>query len=61
MINEVTCYFSLRFCVVQLITQEKMPPKRMYFSLVERVDVIELNDKNRSAHKIAKDFVVGKT
>ena len=31
------------------------------FTLVERVKVIELNNKNRSARKIADDFGVGKT
>ena len=30
-------------------------------TLVERVKVIELNNKNRSARKIAEDFGVGKT
>ena len=38
-----------------------MPPKRKFLTLLERVKVIELNNKNRSAHKIAKDFGVGKT
>ena len=38
-----------------------MPPKRKCFTLVERVKVIELNNKNRRARKIAKDFGVGKT
>ena len=37
-----------------------MPPKRMFLTLVERVKVIELNNKN-SACKIAGDFGVGKT
>ena len=37
-----------------------MPPKRKFLSLVERVKVIELNNNNRSARKIAKDFGVGK-
>ena len=37
-----------------------MPPKRKFLSLVERVKVIELNNKNRSACKIARDFGVGK-
>ena len=46
--NEGTClYFALRFCVVQLVTQVKMPHKRKFFSLVERVKVIELNNKNK--------------
>ena len=34
-----------------------MPPKRKFLTLVERVKVIELNNKNRSA----EDFGVGKT
>ena len=38
-----------------------MQPKRKFLSLVERVKVIELNNKNRSARKIAEDFGVGKT
>ena len=38
-----------------------MPPKRKFLTLVERVMVIELNNKNRSARKIAEDFGVGKT
>ena len=38
-----------------------MPPKRKFLTLVERVKVIELNNKNRSARKRAKDFGVGKT
>ena len=38
-----------------------MPPKRKFLTLVERVKVIELNNKNRSARKIAEDFGVGKT
>ena len=37
-----------------------MPPKRKFFTLVERVKVIEFNNKNRSARKIANDFGVGK-
>ena len=36
-----------------------MPPQRKFLTLVERVKVIELNNKNRSARKI--DFGVGKT
>ena len=38
-----------------------MPPKRKFLTLVERVKVIELNNKDRSARKIAKDLGVGKT
>ena len=38
-----------------------MPPKRKFLKLVERVKVIELNNKNRSACTIAVDFGVGKT
>ena len=38
-----------------------MPPKRKFLTLVERVKVWELNNKNRSACKIAEDFGVGKT
>ena len=38
-----------------------MPPQRKFPTLVERVKVIELNNKNRSACKIAEDFGVGKT
>ena len=38
-----------------------MPPKRRLLTLVESVKVIELNNKNRSARKIADDFGVGKT
>ena len=38
-----------------------MPPQRKFLTLVERVKVIELNNKNRSARKIAEDFGVGKT
>ena len=38
-----------------------MPPKRKSLTLVERVKVIELNNKNGSARKIAKDFGVRKT
>ena len=35
--------------------------KFLTFKLVERVKVIELNNKNRSARKIAEDFGVRKT
>ena len=38
-----------------------MPPKRKFLTLVERVKVIELNNKSRRARKIAEDFGVGKT
>ena len=38
-----------------------MPPIRKFLTLVERVEVRELNNKNRSAPKIAEDFGVGKT
>ena len=40
-----------------------MPHKRKFLSLVERVKVIEseINNKNRSACKIAEYFGVGKT
>ena len=38
-----------------------MPPKSKFLTLVERVKVIDLNNKNRSARKIAEDFGVGKT
>ena len=38
-----------------------MPPKRRFLTLVDRVKLIELNNKNRSARKIAEDFGVGKT
>ena len=38
-----------------------MPPKSKFLTLGERVQVIELNNKNRSAYKIAEDFGVGKT
>ena len=38
-----------------------MPPKRTFLTLVEKVKVIELNNKNRGARKIAEDFAVGKT
>ena len=38
-----------------------MPPKRKFLTLVERVKLIELINKNRSARKIADDFGVGKT
>ena len=38
-----------------------MPPKRKFLTLVERVKVIGLNNKNRSARKITEDFGVGKT
>ena len=37
-----------------------MPPKRKFLTLVERVKVIELNNKNRSARKIAEDLGVVK-
>ena len=37
-----------------------MPPKTKFLTLVESVQVIELNNKNRSACKIAEDFGVGK-
>ena len=37
-----------------------MPPKRKFLTLVKRVKVIEPNNKNRSARKIAKDFGFGK-
>ena len=33
-----------------------MPPKRKMLTLVERVKVIELNNKNRSARKIAEEL-----
>ena len=36
-----------------------MPPTRKFLSLVERVKVIELNNRNISTHKIAEDFGVG--
>ena len=38
-----------------------MPPKKKFLILVERVKVIELNKKNRSACKIGEHFGVGKT
>ena len=38
-----------------------MPPKRKFLTLVERVKVKELNNKKRSAPKIAEDFGVEKT
>ena len=38
-----------------------MPPKSKFLTLVERVKLIELNNKNRSARKIAEVFGVGKT
>ena len=38
-----------------------MPPKRKFLTLVERVKVKELNNKNRSAPKIAENFGVEKT
>ena len=38
-----------------------MPPKRKFLTLVERVKVIEINNKSRSARKVAEDFGVGKT
>ena len=38
-----------------------MPPKRKFLTLVERVKVIKLNNKNRSARKIDEDFGVGKS
>ena len=38
-----------------------MPHKRKFLSLVERVKVIEINNKNRSACKIVKDFGVHRT
>ena len=38
-----------------------MPPKMKFLTLEERVKVIELNNKRRSARKIAKNFGVGKT
>ena len=38
-----------------------MPPKRKFLTLVEGGKVIELNNKNRSAHKMTEDFGVGKT
>ena len=44
-----------------MITCVEMPPKRKFLTLVERVKVIELNNTNRSARKIAEDFGVGKT
>ena len=37
-----------------------MPPKRKFLTLVERVKVVELNSKSRSARKIAMDFGFGK-
>ena len=42
-----------RCCVVQLITQVTMSPKKKFLSVVERVKVIELNNKNKSDCKIA--------
>ena len=36
-----------------------MPPKRKFLTVVEIVKVRELNNKNRSACKIAMDFGVG--
>ena len=38
-----------------------MPPKRKFLTLVEGVKVKELNNKIRSACKIAEDIGVGKT
>ena len=38
-----------------------MPPKRKFLTLVERVKVIDLNNTNKGASKIAEDFGVGKT
>ena len=38
-----------------------MPPRRKFLTLVERIKVIELNNKNRSARALAEDFAVGKT
>ena len=38
-----------------------MSLKRKFLTLVERVEVIELNNKNGSARKIDEDFGVGKT
>ena len=38
-----------------------MPPKRKFLSFVERVKVIELDNKNRRACKTAENFGVGKT
>ena len=38
-----------------------MPPIRKFLTLVERIKVRELNNKNRSARKIAEDFGVRKT
>ena len=37
-----------------------MPPKRKFPTLVERVKVIELNHKNKSACKIAGDLELEK-
>ena len=37
-----------------------MPPKKKCITFVERVKVIELNNKNRSARRIANDFGVVK-
>ena len=38
-----------------------MPHERKFLSLIERVKVIEINDKNRSTCKIVEDFGVRKT
>ena len=38
-----------------------MPPKGKFLTLVERAKVIELNNKNGSSSKTAKDLEVGKT
>ena len=38
-----------------------MPHKRKFFSLVERVKVIELNNKNKRGCRRFGDFGVGKT
>ena len=38
-----------------------MPPKSKFLTLVERVQVIELDNNNRCTRKIAEDFGVGKT
>ena len=38
-----------------------MPPIRKFLTLVERVEVRELNNKKRSAGKIAEDFGVVNT
>ena len=50
----------LSLCAIQLVDQVKMPPKKIFLPLVDRIKVIEINFKSRNARKIAKDFEVGK-